>query len=348
MFKRSVNPAIILACRNADELKDYYEITHVFEQFIKEKNEYYKFNDFENSYHREWIKVFTEKLGDELKKVYDSSNLIAFNSKLNKYVDLDTNQRKHNGYSDFSNYLQNNYYDYFKNEITAVFKDISLDNSYVEMIWKGVCWLFSRNYVGILFAGYGKDNAFPKFIDVNIYGIIAGELKYDVILQHDEVANGPSIQSVAQPDVITTFCMGISNKLQEHILNEMDSVVKKRINDLSKDDFSDNQIRVLNTIFSGVREEIKKEIDLKIQNEEVNPLFNSIQNVQLSDLAFLSESLVNLTSLKRTYVLDDLVQTVGGPTDVAVISKSDGFIWIKRKHYFDKELNIDYVNKINN
>ena len=58
-----------------DELKDYYEITHIFEQFIKEKNEYYKFNEFENSYHREWIKVFTEKLGDELKKVYDSSNM---------------------------------------------------------------------------------------------------------------------------------------------------------------------------------------------------------------------------------------------------------------------------------
>lgn len=31
--------------------------------------------------------------------------------------------------------------------------------------------------------------------------------------------------------------------------------------------------------------------------------------------------------------------TVGGPIDVAIISKGDGFIWIKRKHYFKKELN---------
>ena len=32
-------------------------------------------------------------------------------------------------------------------------------------------------------------------------------------------------------------------------------------------------------------------------------------------------------------------ETVGGPIDVAVISKGDGFIWIKRKHYFKAELN---------
>jgi hypothetical protein len=32
-------------------------------------------------------------------------------------------------------------------------------------------------------------------------------------------------------------------------------------------------------------------------------------------------------------------ETVGGPIDVAVISKGDGFIWIKRKHYFKSELN---------
>jgi len=28
-------------------------------------------------------------------------------------------------------------------------------------------------------------------------------------------------------------------------------------------------------------------------------------------------------------------ETVAGPIDVAIISKGDGLIWIKRKHYFD-------------
>jgi hypothetical protein len=30
---------------------------------------------------------------------------------------------------------------------------------------------------------------------------------------------------------------------------------------------------------------------------------------------------------------------VGGAVDVAVISRGDGFVWLKRKHYFSQELN---------
>ena len=59
------------------------------------------------------------------------------------------------------------------------------------------------------------------------------------------------------------------------------------------------------------------------------------------ELAAMAESLVNLTSLKRKISLD--AETVGGPIDVAVISKGDGFIWIKRKHYFKPELNQNFI-----
>ena len=55
------------------------------------------------------------------------------------------------------------------------------------------------------------------------------------------------------------------------------------------------------------------------------------------ELAAMAESLINLTSFKRKVSMEE--ETVGGPIDVAVISKGDGFIWIKRKHYFDRELN---------
>jgi hypothetical protein len=59
-----------------------------------------------------------------------------------------------------------------------------------------------------------------------------------------------------------------------------------------------------------------------------------------SDLANMAESLINLTSIKRRVSAES--ENVGGPIDVAVISKYDGFVWIKRKHYFDRELNPRY------
>ena len=55
----------------------------------------------------------------------------------------------------------------------------------------------------------------------------------------------------------------------------------------------------------------------------------------------MAEALVNLTSVKRKMSLE--LETVGGPVDVAVISKGDGFVWISRKHYFRPELNPHFI-----
>ena len=52
------------------------------------------------------------------------------------------------------------------------------------------------------------------------------------------------------------------------------------------------------------------------------------------DLAHLADSLVNLTAFKRRVSLD--IESVGGPIDVAVISKGDGFIWISRSITLDR------------
>ena len=68
-----------------------------------------------------------------------------------------------------------------------------------------------------------------------------------------------------------------------------------------------------------------------------NPTVEMVGLFPKDELAHLAESLVGLTSLHRRVSKD--LETVGGPIDVAVISKHDGFIWIKRKHYFRPELN---------
>jgi hypothetical protein len=51
----------------------------------------------------------------------------------------------------------------------------------------------------------------------------------------------------------------------------------------------------------------------------------------------MAEALVNLTKLKRR--VSDQQETVGGPVDVALITKGDGFVWVRRKSYYDAALN---------
>ena len=61
------------------------------------------------------------------------------------------------------------------------------------------------------------------------------------------------------------------------------------------------------------------------------------------ELANLSESLINITSLKVK--VHDNLETVGGDVDVAIITKGDGFVWTKRKHYFKDSLNPQFFNR---
>ena len=80
-----------------------------------------------------------------------------------------------------------------------------------------------------------------------------------------------------------------------------------------------------------------------IRDNYTGKLLETVAFLNKEDLADMAESLVRMTCLKRHVTTDD--ETVGGPVDVAVITKGDGFIWIKRKHYFEANLNHHYFAK---
>ena len=78
-------------------------------------------------------------------------------------------------------------------------------------------------------------------------------------------------------------------------------------------------------------------------NSSTNPILNSINALSKEDLGNMAESLIHITSLRRK--VDEGLETVGGDIDVAIISKGDGFVWAKRKHYFDSGLNYQFFNR---
>ncbi len=57
------------------------------------------------------------------------------------------------------------------------------------------------------------------------------------------------------------------------------------------------------------------------------------------DRVWGSACVVLLVVWKRKFLSLTDRETVGGPIDVAVITKGDGFVWVKRKHYFSPEYN---------
>jgi hypothetical protein len=81
---------------------------------------------------------------------------------------------------------------------------------------------------------------------------------------------------------------------------------------------------------------------LKTQSEQnLKGVVDHLSKKELADVAY---SLVELTSRKRRYSSDP--ETVGGPIDVAILTRNEGFIWVRRKHYFDAELNPGFVKRV--
>ena len=89
------------------------------------------------------------------------------------------------------------------------------------------------------------------------------------------------------------------------------------------------------------------EQDMGVPNEQIEPAM-SLMNAKLQlplvndampiqDAIRLAEFLVNLTIQVSRYMPG--AQVVGGPIEVAVITKHEGFKWVRRKHYYPQELN---------
>jgi hypothetical protein len=120
----------------------------------------------------------------------------------------------------------------------------------------------------------------------------------------------------------------------KNALDELFRSIAEDVLDISEEDPAQ---KVLQELSGRTWDRIKNELDSARRDKFVNPLLDILISLPKTELASMAESLVSLTSLKRR--LSDSAETVGGPVDVALISKGDGFIWIDRKHYFSPELN---------
>ena len=59
--------------------------------------------------------------------------------------------------------------------------------------------------------------------------------------------------------------------------------------------------------------------------------------IPIQDALDLAQFLVDLTAKYSRYTPG--YQSVGGPIDIAAITKHEGFKWVQRKHYFGATLN---------
>ena len=210
---------------------------------------------------------------------------------------------------------------------------------------------FSIFRSGIVVAGFGEDQIFPEFLDLNTDGFIAGRLKIGV-QQAQKITRDTSaiVVPFAQTDMVQLFMEGVDRDYQQFLLRSVRELLLRvggtiidtyvggsaASKDKLKNGFAAS--KAMEKILAAFWEQAKRYRNQNITQDIVT----IVQSLQKSDLAELAEALVNLTSTKRQVTPQQ--ETVGGAVDVAVISKGDGFIWMKRKHYFESQMNQHFLN----
>lgn len=197
---------------------------------------------------------------------------------------------------------------------------------------------------GVVIAGYGEDQIFPAYEHLNIYGHIGGELCFKR-LKGFEVTHSESamIQPLAQASMINMFTGGFSPSLEQILSVEGEKVFDSVFAELASRGIAvDHATRAV--IVKKCHPEFMHGWKLENWTKNFHPLLGVIQNLSVQEMAHLAESLLGLESLKER--VTSVSESVGGPIDVAAITKSEGLVWIKRKHYFDASLNMRYVSRL--
>lgn len=201
------------------------------------------------------------------------------------------------------------------------------------------------SYTGIAIFGYGEDEIFPCLSHSQIFDIFSGVLLYKTIEINKASASKAFICPMAQTDVIQSYIMGISPEVEQTFvlssLKAINSIMESVCRQLEQINPSLAKIFAKIDVTPVQRRYIENLSDFK-QKSIVKPLMDTVATMEKEDMAELAENLIYLTSLKRRITPN--LESVGGPIDVAVVSKGDGFIWIKRKHYFNPELNRSYFD----
>ena len=198
---------------------------------------------------------------------------------------------------------------------------------------------------GLVIGGFGELEHFPVVQHIVVNGVYGGILKYEEPRVQKIFEEKPSyIQSFAETAPVNTFLRGVSNNVLDEVSRAVETVrtapgkALQQVTGMRRDK---KAALIQETEIAS--EEAAKDIEEKIallMMRRFGGILGVVEILPLKELANVASTLVRLSSFEKQLSLE--AETVGEPIDVAVISKGDGFIWIKRKHYFQPELNHRY------
>lgn len=255
---------------------------------------------------------------------------------------LDSHQRQLN---EIAAYIEGKIREFHSGYLLKQASRNALNELFYEMI--NVEWLFEA-FTGLVFFGFGENEIYPSTCQVLVGSLICDVLRIREYT-HSKIIPGKvnsNIIPYAQADVTQTVLMGVDPNYKYTMENSIKSSFDDLANGMGPLLADANQNEAVTEFIKNIGDELIKKLNDFQFSAITGPLLDILAHMGKEDMAELAESLVNITSIKRKFTSSDSGdESVGGPVDVAIVTKGDGFIWIKRKHYFDMQNNIGFSEK---
>lgn len=218
------------------------------------------------------------------------------------------------------------------------------------------------NPTGLVFAGYGDQSVYPEIFVAKSTGFLARQFILGGV-ETVEISqeNNSYISGFAQASMADTFIIGFDEQVYETIgkvqeqtfpaalapfAEALGAKVEQTEEGCILRDQKDDVVVDAGT-FRGLMHASINDFGKKIMDESRQkhgqPLERVISMLPVEEMAELAATMVDLQSLKEKVTRPS--ETVGGPVDVAIITKNEGLVWKKRKHFFDASINQRYLHR---
>jgi len=172
------------------------------------------------------------------------------------------------------------------------------------------------SYSGLVIAGMGESEHFPRLLHCSVGPLVKDRLRLESHEPAQIMRDGhATIVPFAQREIIYTIINGIHPDLADRLPTFVSASVDKAI-----------PKKVEGEILERAQERLEREI----QETYSEPFMDAVAGMPRQELATIAEVLVSLTAF-RAHASTNRPETVGEPVDVALLSKGEGFVWVKRK-----------------
>lgn len=336
--------------RSFSTLKEY---VNDFIKFMHDRN-FFSSQNVQDKY----LLIILNSFVDILKKGISQRNNIDVSNVTNDLLENDlqlflTNNK--NSGNRCPEYVDYEYQEFRKNAISQISTYASqIGFTNVDLLSESFFYYLSATLItnfstGLVFVGYGEEEIYPSLLSMDIVLAFDNHLRYFFDNRTVKIGDEPGeslscICPFAQSDVVQTLIDGIHPAFLEIINNAIGDTIlsiSAELNKIPNGQALSQAFRSIN--YEPIIQAATREIGVKMRKTYTNSLLDTVNLLDKEDMANMAESFISLTSLVRHMQPGE--ETVGGPVDVAVISKGDGFVWINRKHYFKPEINKPFFDK---